>query len=364
MEPNFIIGQAILSAESACSPVQNESLSGSSAPSSLDPAAFEQRIQQTITEHSLFTKEDLVLVACSGGKDSTVLLYVLKKLGYTVEAITIDAAIGCYTKENLKNLHALCSSLHVKLHVVEFKKEFGKSLCYIQSVLKENGYHYKSCHTCGVLRRYLINRESKAIKPAVVATGHNLDDEAQAVLMSFLRGSLPLISRTGPKTNSGGDPRFIPRVKPLYFTPEKEVVAYSRLKQFPVHYGACPCSSDSYRREVRTLFRDFLSFPADPEEVKNNIVASFLTMKPALMGHFSMMSGSPIRECPICGEPASQNICNACAILAKVAPSDDSLPPFSDSLPDSLSDSPSDSPPAPEMVQQADAAMAEVVIHD
>ena len=119
-----------------------------------DQVAFEASIQKTIEEHHLFTKENKVLVACSGGKDSTVILHLLKKLGYTIEAITVDAHIGCYTEENLKNLRNMCETLGVKLHEIAFRKEFGRSMCYIQSVLKSKGYNYKNCHTCGVLRRY------------------------------------------------------------------------------------------------------------------------------------------------------------------------------------------------------------------
>ena len=292
----------------------------------IDPSAFEQRVQETIDQYKLFSKSDKVLVACSGGKDSTVLLHVLWKLGYTLEAITVDAAIGCYTKENLKNLKEVCAKIQVPLHVIEFRKEFGKSLCYIQSVLKERGYNYKSCHTCGVLRRYLLNRESKKIKPRVLATGHNMDDEAQAVLMNFFRGSLTMLARTGPKSGfSAASPtsrvpnsHFIPRVKPLYFIPEQDIIAYSKHYQFPVYYGECPCSSDAYRREMKSLFLSLPQVGLDKEQVKKNIVDSFLTIKSALIRNLTPTG--QMDECPICGEPSAKDICNACALLAKIQP--------------------------------------------
>ncbi|MBI1970394.1 TIGR00269 family protein [Candidatus Woesearchaeota archaeon] len=293
---------------------------------SIDPAAFEQRVQATIDQYKLFSKGDKVLVACSGGKDSTVLLHVLWKLGYTLEAITVDAAIGCYTKENLKNLKEVCARIQVPLHIIEFRKEFGKSLCYIQSVLKERGYNYKSCHTCGVLRRYLLNRESKKIKPRVLATGHNMDDEAQAVLMNFFRGSLTMLARTGPKsgfstaslTSQAPNSRFIPRVKPLYFIPEQDIIAYSKHYQFPVYYGECPCSSDAYRREMKSLFLSLPGAGLDKEQVKKNIVDSFLTIKSTLVSQLT--PAGHVNECPICGEPSAKDICNACALLAKIQP--------------------------------------------
>lgn len=278
-----------------------------------DCEMFEQKIQQTIEEYHLFTKESKVLVACSGGKDSTVILHVLKKLGYTVEAITVDAHIGCYTEENLKNLRRMCQELGITLHEIAFRKEFGRSMCYIQTMLKTKGFDYKNCHTCGVLRRHLLNKYSKDIQPDVLVTGHNLDDEAQVVIMNLFRGQLFLSARIGPKSNNIGDSRFIPRVKPMYFCHERDVVAYSRKKQFPVHYGECPCSSDTYRRDLKSFFNEF---GEEKEQIKANIVQQFIKLSPALKKRYA--SQTRIGSCKLCGEPASDRMCSACLILEKL----------------------------------------------
>jgi len=98
---------------------------------------FEQRVQQTIEEHNLFSPEDKILVAVSGGKDSTVLLGVLHSLGYPVEALTVDVHIGCYTDENLQRVKKQCEDLGVKLHVRAFREEYGHSVCYIRDAVQE-----------------------------------------------------------------------------------------------------------------------------------------------------------------------------------------------------------------------------------
>ena len=95
---------------------------------------IENQVKQTIEKFHLVTKKDILLVACSGGKDSTTVLYILNKLGYKPQAITIDAAIGNYTKQNLENIKKFCKKPNIKLHIISFKKEFGYSLCYIKSI--------------------------------------------------------------------------------------------------------------------------------------------------------------------------------------------------------------------------------------
>ena len=264
---------------------------------------FERKVRKNIRQYKLFTKEDKIGVAVSGGKDSTACLYVLKKLGYDVEAITIDAHIGCYTEENLKNIKEVCKKYKVKLHVVPFRKEFGSSLCHIQDILKEKGQECSSCMICGVLKRYLLNKYAKKLKFDYLATGHNLDDEAQAFIMNVFRNDAKLARRQGPRSKASKG--FVCRVKPLYWISESEVVRYTKILKFPVNYGICPCSVDAYRREYLNMLDKF--------EKKNP------SLKYNILRFHESLTNSPARDGQVnvckCGEPCSQNICKACEIL-------------------------------------------------
>lgn len=270
---------------------------------------FKKKVRKTISKFKLFNKGDKIAVAVSGGKDSTVCLHVLKELGYNIEGITVDAHIGNYTKENLENLKGTCEKYNVNLHVINFRDEFGASLCYIRDAVKSKGYDYSSCMICGVLRRYLLNKYSKKLKFDCIATGHCLDDEAQAVLMNIFRNDQKLILRQGPISGEKTRKDFVKRVKPLYLCSEKEIIVYSKLMKFPVVYTRCPCSVEAYRRN----FRDFLDgFEEKHPSVKHNIINFYLDFISSLKGK----SSGKIQKCKICKEPSSGEICKKCQILS------------------------------------------------
>jgi len=275
---------------------------------------FEKKVLDTIDKYNLFTKKDNILVAASGGKDSTTILYILKKYGFNVSAITIDSLIGNYTKQNLKNLEKFCKEIDVKLYKINLRDKFGGSVCYIRTVLNKKGVKMKSCSICGVLRRYLLNKEARKIKPNCIVTGHNLDDEAQSIIMNLLRNNLELSARLGPKTGISKDKRFVPRVKPLYFCSEKDVARYSKIKKFDVNYKPCPCRTDSFRKKIIDLLTNLGK--KDPE-ISENIISNFLKTLPKLKG--SYQTDEEIAFCKSCGEPSRGKICNTCQIISLTA---------------------------------------------
>ena len=262
---------------------------------------IEKRVKQTIEKYKLFNKKDKILVAASGGKDSTVMLYLLQKLGYKIEAITINALIGNYSKISLENLVKFCNEQDIKLHDISLRKEFGYSLCYIKSILNSKGVNIKSCTICGVLRRYLLNKYARKLKATKLVLGHNLDDEAQVILMNIIRGDIAVSARLGPMTGIIKNKKFVPRIKPLYLIREHEIETFSKIMNFPVKYGECPCSTDSLRRNIKSILLDL---EKDDPKIREKIINSFLKMLPNLKKIYK--SVKDIEYCKKCGEPTSQ----------------------------------------------------------
>ena len=282
---------------------------------------FEAKVSSTIEKYQLFSKEDKILVAASGGKDSTVALYLLWKLGYNIEAINIDTGLGEYSCQNTINLEIFCKEHNIKLHKSSFRDAFGFGTCYIKDVLAEKGFDLNSCTICGVIRRVIMNKYIRQLKADKTVTGHNADDESEAVLMNFFRNNLNIAARQGPSSGIVKHELFVPRVKPLYFCTVKEITRYSKLKRFKVHYGACPCSADAYRNTLRQLLKEIEadSVSSDLHEVKENILRNFVNLLPKLKQHYSNADNSnKINACNNCGEPTKNEICQACNIIALV----------------------------------------------
>jgi uncharacterized protein (TIGR00269 family) len=275
--------------------------------------SFEEKVEKTINDHCLLSKDDKVIVAVSGGKDSTTALYILHKLGYNVEGMIIDQLLGEYSRKNLTNIQSFCKDLDVKLHVVHMRDEYGCSVCYIKSALDRKGVVMNQCSICGVIRRSILNRKAREHSTSKIATGHNLDDEAQTFFMNYLQGRIMDSARVGPISGVVRNERFVPRIKPLYFCLEDETRKYSQLHEFPVVYDPCPCSLDSFRTEIKALLNRM-----DEEQpgTKRAIVESSLKIRPYL---FHEQTEWKIKKCQSCGEPSSRDTCRVCAILAQVS---------------------------------------------
>lgn len=274
---------------------------------------FERKVRKTVRVYDFFKKGENVLVACSGGKDSTTALHLINKLAKErradVSALAIDVSIPNYSKRNLENLRKFCRKEKIKLHETSFKEEFGYPISKIISLLKSKGIDYNACTLCGILRRYLLNKKAKELKADKLVTGHNLDDEAQSVLMNLFKSNMKVLSRLGPKSYSLKG--FVPRIKPLYFMTEQEIEKYSRLMKFPVLYRSCPYSSDAFRRSVMKMLDDFDRRYAG---TKHSIVSSFLELLPLLRRGKKGRLGF----CRMCGEPAANEVCKSCELVGKI----------------------------------------------
>jgi tRNA-5-methyluridine54 2-sulfurtransferase len=276
---------------------------------------FETKVFKTINKFQLIDREDTICVATSGGKDSLTVLYLTKKycakynIPATIFALGVDEGIMNYREKTISDLKDFCKEHDTPLHLVSNKEEFGKTLDEAYPIINK-GTKKKTCNVCGVWRRFLLNKHAKRLGATKVVTGHNLDDEAQVILMNLFKANTKLAGRIGPSTGTQEQDQFIQRVKPLYMCSDKEVRLYTLLKGFNVQYSECPYAQTGYRYEIQDMLNNF---EAKFKGTKLGIIHSFLDLLPQLKQR-DIEKNESVGSCIECGEASNNDTCNACSM--------------------------------------------------
>ena len=278
--------------------------------------SIEKKFKRTVRKGNMIQPGDSIGIGVSGGKDSSVALYLMHKIisprrDMELVAISIDEGISGYRPKSLEIAKRFCKKLGIKHKIYSFKKELGKTLdVKTKNMEKHKG---EACTYCGVARRYILNKASRELKCTKLCVGHNLDDETQTIFMNYIRGDLSRASRVASVTDASTKKKkgflFIPRIKPLREIPEKEVALYAMLKGLELDFDECPNASG-----IRFEVRDFL----------NNLEEKYPGIKFAVLETFDKIALSirdsieekegEIKECKICGEPSSHDICKTCEL--------------------------------------------------
>lgn len=269
-------------------------------------ADVEEHVAGTIKTHRMITGYDRVAVALSGGKDSTALLLMLSRLlpsfgEVSLVALTVDEGISGYREETIRSAEWLTRKLGIEHHILSFEALFGDSL---DTLLKDR--EPRACTICGILRKKALVMGTQQAGATKLATGHNLDDEAQSVLMNTLRGDLSRLVRDSGVNSSG---IFIPRIKPLREISEREIAMYLMLNEAWTDLPECPYSHHALRREVRSLLSGFeYRYPG----TMLNLMKSKEKIRQSCSG---TTDADLLIRCRICGDPSSGEICQFCSLM-------------------------------------------------
>lgn len=168
-----------------------------------------------------------------------------------------------------------------------------------------------ACTYCGVLRRACLNRKAKELGADYLATGHNLDDVSQSILMNIFKGDVEKLARLGPHNKV--QPGLIPRLEPLRSIPENEVYLYAALNKIAVHeHEHCPYAGAAQRNDYKSII---FGMEKITPGTRHSILATYDGLKDAIQASFPP---SRLSECPSCGEPTSQKVCKACLLKNEI----------------------------------------------
>ncbi|MDY0266641.1 MAG: TIGR00269 family protein [Methanimicrococcus sp.] len=280
----------------------------------------ERKVKLTLRQRYPVKKNDVIAIAFSGGKDSSVALFLMHKIfknrpDIRLVAITIDEGIDGYRNYSIERTRRLTEELGMEHIVKSFREEYGKTMdeLVVEKRMVENRYgedkkEVGPCSYCGVLRKKILNKIARDIGATKLVIGHNLDDEAQTILLNQFRGDVERMIRFSAANELDG---FIVRAKPLRKIPEKEVALYAYLHDLPMELTACPHSFGALRKEVRRLLN---SFEVNHPGTKYSLVRGYDTMVPLIAQSLDV---SVMKNCQICSEPCNDEVCQACKMLEK-----------------------------------------------
>ena len=191
------------------------------------------QVRQAIDHHRMLSYRDRVLVAVSGGKDSLALWDVLLAMGYRVDGLYLGLGIDDYSDRSGGLVARFAEDRGAHLHTVDLADAYGYDIPAATRLQRRS-----SCGVCGLSKRYVFNRVALQHGYDVMATGHNLDDEAATLLGNVLRWQAPFLARQSPCLPATGD--MVRKVKPLYRLGEREMAAYCVVKGIDYVVEECP----------------------------------------------------------------------------------------------------------------------------
>jgi len=265
---------------------------------------FEEEIHNTVISEGLFVPDDHILLAISGGKDSTVLLHVMTTLKarhnypVTFELLAIDEGIKGYRDDSLTTVMKNSETYSLPLKIISYKELYGMTM---DEVVAKTGVRC-SCTYCGVFRRRALDVGLVRLKGNRLYTGHNADDIAETVLMNILRGdAFRLVSCTEAQSGNKGD---LIRCKPFKFAYEKEIVLYAHYKKLDYFSTECTYAKEAYRGHLKELIKKLVLLrPGIIEEMIRD--AQKLELKQGVSVPTKM-------ACKSCGALSSNAVCKVC----------------------------------------------------
>lgn len=269
-----------------------------------------EQVRKAIDGHRMFGPDEAVLVAVSGGKDSLMLWDVLLELGYRAEGLYIGLGIGEYSDESRVLSERFAASRDAVLHVVDLQEEYGYDIPTGARAAKR-----ATCSTCGLSKRYVMNDATRRLGFGVLATGHNLDDEAAVLFGNLMHWNTDALARQMPVLPATEG--FARKVKPLVRLAERETAAYAVLQGIDYIVEECPMVAGNTGLRYKEALNQI---EATSPGTKHQLYFGFLDRGlPAFTqtDDASAEGGAvDVHPCERCGAPTTAQVCAFCRLRA------------------------------------------------
>ncbi|MCG0276520.1 MAG: adenine nucleotide alpha hydrolase family protein [Thermosediminibacteraceae bacterium] len=264
---------------------------------------YSEQVRRNIRRYKMFRPSDRVLVVVSGGKDSMALWHILLKEGYNVTGMYINLGICGYSDRSQEVVEQFSQKYNAPLIVKNIEKDYGFSIPILAREIRRS-----TCSICGTIKRYIFNKVALDGGFDVVATGHNLDDEAATLLGNVLSWQEGYLARQAPVLPST-HPKLVKKVKPLFTLTERENLAYIIFNGISFIHEECPHAlgaSSIFYKEILNKLEE------ESPGTKQRFLTNFYKKGRKCFAKYS--EPVKLRECKICGQVTTAEICSFCRL--------------------------------------------------
>ncbi len=273
--------------------------------------------ERFIHKYQMFGREERVLVAVSGGKDSLALWDVLLGLGYQADGLYIGLGIDGginYSDQSLQMIRQfLAGRPGVRLHVADVPGLYGASISDASRLTRRG--QAKPCAVCGLVKRHVMNRVAREEGYDVLATGHNLDDEAAVLFGNTLHWQVGYLARQAPVLPASAD-GLARKVKPFFRFYERETAAYALIRGIEYIYDECPFAEGATSIQHKNVLNEM---ERESPGTKLHFFLGFLRARDEGAFDAVIDSRPEMNPCRICGQPTTAgDQCAFCRLWDKV----------------------------------------------
>jgi tRNA 2-thiocytidine biosynthesis protein TtcA len=205
-------------------------------------------IGKAIARFGMIEEEDKIMVAVSGGKDSLCMLHYLMQyqkkapIHFDLIAVNVDQKQPGFDKALLPQLFRSWGVAYEiaeqdTYSVVVEKTPTGKSYCAL----------------CSRMRRGILYEKAMKLGCNKVALGHHMDDVLETFLLNtFFSGKLAAMPARYQSDKEG-----IEVIRPLFYTKEEWISAYSSFVKWPIlPCNLCGSQENLQRQEMKKLLNE------------------------------------------------------------------------------------------------------------
>ncbi len=219
------------------------------------------KFKNTLKKYNLINKNDFLVVGVSGGPDSVVLLYLLNslrvELKLSLHVAHLDHMLRRPSRRDAEFVKGLAERLGLPVTIARVNVKELAAKGSLEEIARKARFDF-------------LFKVAKSVKARKIVLGHNLDDQAETVLMRMIRGTgLHGLSGISPRREMSG----YCIVRPLIEISRREIELLLKKKKIKVCTDETNLKDIYFRNKLRNRLLPLLAkeYNANIKEVLSNL---------------------------------------------------------------------------------------------